>query len=49
MNKDDFQNNNLNNESKTQDKIEKMRLGLSNEEKCKEFAQKLVKYISDSK
>ena len=32
--------------NETQDKLEKMRLVVSDEEKCKEIAQKLCAYIS---
>ena len=35
------------NKAQTEDKLEKMRQILTNEEKCKEIAQKLCAYISE--
>jgi len=33
----------------TDEKIKKMQMGIMDEQKCKEFAQKLVAYIQDKK
>ena len=42
-------NKNLNKASETDKKIDKMRVDLSDSEKCKIIAKKLTEYIKDNK